>query len=206
MATWIPPEQRDSRWWIWNKLFRCRVSNIQSMSVDYLKQFGMPTSGDARYDKETAHEQVIRMLSINQMVEYFRSGITVGVCDVKDTKEIYEIIVRHLEAWKQKLHFELNVRAAPVDDLVLLDDFASAVYKHARHHFTRQYVSSLLAQRMSTTLRVTRDRIMKPLEPQVLTINGVPAKEEEKKYPEHESMSDVFLGRKRVVSGGPKWK
>lgn len=207
MSTWIPKEQRDTRWYIWHKLFACRVSNIQTMSLTYLQHFGMPSTGDTRLDQETANELVTRMLSINQMVEYFRAGVNVRVIKVTDTKEIYEHITNHLNAWKYKLENALNVRGAPLDDLVALDSFAVAVYKHARHQFDRQYVDSYLARKMSSTLRVTRDRILKPMEPQVVTINGDPnAQEQEKKYPEHESMADVFLGRQRAVNGAPKWR
>lgn len=213
MATWIPESQRDTRWYIWNKLFRCRVPNIQTMSVEYIQQYGMPVSGDPRHDKETADELVMRMLSINQMVEMYKNGVTVSVCRAEDTKEIYDHIVKHLTAWKDRLEYSLNVRGAPLDDLVLLDTFASAVYKHARHHFDRSYVESYLSRLAGGSLRVTRDRIMKPFEPGVRVINarqevpGEPAAEPAApKLPEHESMSDVFLGKKRIFSGGSRWK
>lgn len=204
---WVPPEQRDTRWYLWHKLFRCRVSNIQTMSVEYLQEFGMPSSGDAQYDRETANELVQRMLSINQMVEFFRNGVTVGVCQVSDTKEIYERIKDHLDAWKLKLERSVNIRGAPVDDLVLLDRFATTVYKHARHHFTEQYVDSLLVRKMNQGARFNRGNILKALPSELSTsIEDSIREENEKKWPEHQSMADIFVGRHRQVTGGRKWK
>lgn len=191
-GTWIPVEQRDTRWWIWVKKWMCRVSNIQSMSITYLRFHGMPTSGDAREDQAAAHEQIIRMLTIDEMVEFFRAGITVGVVRHEDTKAIYEHIVNHLNYWKHRLDTEFHIGDPPLDDLVLMDTFASAVYKHARHHFTQGMIESYLARHMSTILEVDRESILKPYKVKTVTINAAPEPVEEPSFPEHPSMAEAF--------------
>lgn len=211
MIGWLPPEERDTRWYLWNEKFFCRVSNILSMSPAYLGHYGMPTSGDPVIDQQTANELVDRYLSINQMVEYYQHGVPVYVRVEKDTVRIYEYISNHLTAWKQKLDRELNVRDAPLDDLLLLDQFASVVYKHARHHFEQTWVDSYLARKMSSTLRVSRDRILAPPVAEIVTINGLTEAEKEaaqpeQRFPEHNSLAEAFLGKSRVAAGGPKWK
>lgn len=209
MEQWLPPEARDTSWYLFNERFMCRVPNIQTMSVDYLRQFGMPTSGDPRIDQEMANELVQRSLTIDRMFEYHRSGVQVRVMKEKDTARIYEIISNHLQAWRTKLQREMNVGNAPLEDLIALDAFAAVVYKHARHQFTREFVESTLVRKMSSTLRVTRDSIIKRDAPEVIRVNPFNKEEEaaaqEQKFPEHDSMAEAFTARHRSLNGGPKW-
>jgi hypothetical protein len=207
-AEWIPPEQRDTSWYIFNELYLCTVPHLQTMSVDYLQYFGMPTTGDTDWDRALANERVQRMLSIDKMTDYFKQGVVVGVMKEADTKRIYERVMDHLNAWRKKLAESYHVNGAPLDDLVLLDSFAAAVYKHARHQdrFDQSFVDSLLARHIGSTLKVTRDTIMKAPAAQVTVIHGREEKEQAPKFPEHNSMADMFLGRERVQKGGSKWK
>lgn len=205
MAEWVPENERDTRWYLWNPKFLCKIPLIQTMSVEYLQHFGMPSSGDKVLDNIAANELVHRMFTINDIVEHHRLGHRVGVVRAEDTKTIYEYVSNHLNAWKQKLEQELNTRAAPIDDLVALDQLAVAVYKHARHQFTREYVDSVLARRISSTLRVSRDRILKPRAPEAVTINGIEEVKQEK-LPEHDSLADLFLGKQARIQGAPRWR
>ena len=145
-GTWIPVNQRTTAWWIFNHLFMCRVSNIQTMSVEYIKQFGMPSSGVQQYDKETANELIIRPLSISQMADFYKNGVTVHVINIADTKEIYERITDHLNFWKERISISYHIKDAPVDDLLLLDKLANVVYVHAVPQFTTEIVDSILAR------------------------------------------------------------
>ena len=120
MSTWIPEANRDTAWPIWHKLFMCRVRMIDTLSADYIKHFGMPATGIAEYDTEIPKEAVIRMLTINQMVEFYKKGVNVSVVNLKDTKIIYDFITDHLLAWKDKLNNSFGNRGAPLDDLILL--------------------------------------------------------------------------------------
>lgn len=172
MSTWVPEEQRDTSWYLFHKKFRCRVSNIKTMSMDYVKTFGMPTVGDPVHDTQMANELVDRMLSINQMLEYHREGVDILVCKYSDTKEIYERISDHLSAWKRTLETSYSTRGAPIEDLIELDKFANVVYKHAKFQFTQEYVDSILARSMGNHMRVNRSNIMAQ-KPTVITINKI---------------------------------
>lgn len=211
--SWVPEEQRDTRWYLWHQKFWCRVSNILSMTPEYLEHFGMPTSGDPLIDQQTANELVDRYLSVNEMVELYKRGVPIYVRYEKDTVKIYEFISAHLTAWKQRIDQEWNVRDAPLDDLLVLDQFATIVYKHARHHFEQTWVDSFLARKLAGTLRLSRDRVLKPLEPEVVRINAMTPEEEQKaaeekaqQFPEHNSMAEAFRGQSRIAAGGMKWR
>ena len=90
-GTYIPEDQRDSAWWIWNKKFTCRIPYLQSMSTDYIRQFGVMVSGDPVRDKAIVSETITTMLTIAQMVEYFSKGVTVGVVKYEDTKPVLNV-------------------------------------------------------------------------------------------------------------------
>jgi len=184
-GTWVPENMCDAAWYIFKKLFMCRVKNIDSMSPEYIRMFGSPDSGDSVIDQETANELVIRMLSINEMVEYFRNGVVVHVVNYSDTKEIYERISNHLNAWKLKIEREFHVRDAPVADLVLLDKFASTVYKHAVTLFDNTYADSILARQTSQLMKFNRQNILK----QPDQVNPVT---NEIVHPERLSMAESF--------------
>jgi len=201
-ATWTPPSNQDSSYFIFKKLFMCRVKNIESMTIDYIRIFGSPASGDSRNDLETANELVIRMLSINQMAEYFKQGVTVHVVNYVDTKEIYDRISDHLNAWKTRLSTSFHVRDAPIEDLLLLDKFASVVYQHAVTILDPSYVDSILSRQISNVLNVTRENILLPLKSEATTINPI----EEKKLPERVSMASSFISTTPTGDITKKWR
>lgn len=209
-GTWVPVEERSTRWFIFKHPYLCRVSNIQTMSIEYLQHFGMPSVGDKRHDTETANELISRMLPISEMVKLFNDGVNIRVVNYADTKDIYERITDHLNYWKQNLENGLNTRGAPIEDLILMDTFAVAVYDHAKHQFTTNVVESIIARRMSTTLRVNRDRILTKrveLPPALLNSDGnletvVP----DERYPARVSMASAFAATKASITGSPKWK
>jgi len=141
--TWIPPEERDTRYPIWYKRYKCRVKYIESLGIDKLREQGMPTIFDSGYDQVVANELVTRMLTINEMVEYYKNNVVIYVVNYNDTKVIYDEIMAHLNAWKHYLDTNLMADAdAPIEDLILLDKFANIVYKHATYLFTDDYLNS----------------------------------------------------------------
>lgn len=196
---YVPESQRDTSWWIWNKLFKCRIPYLQTMSPDYIRHFGVPVSGDDGRDKAIVSEQVVTMLTIAQMLEYYSKGVTIGVIRQEDTKLIYEYISNHLQAWKTELESSLNIRGAPVEDLVLMDKFAVAVYRHARHQFTTSFAEGLIAQRMRGGRSYSYRDMIEP--PQPKRPEAVRQDEDPHSHlPERTSMADLFSSYRQKAS------
>jgi hypothetical protein len=169
------------------------------MSTDYVALHGMPTCGDPIYDKGTANELVTRMLTINQIAEFYKNGVTVEVVKYSDTKVIYELIVDHLSSWKQKMATSFHTKNAPLEDLILLDKLASVVYKFAQPQFTTEVVDSLIARRMSSALKHTKENILAKPKPTVINpIEDAPA------IPQRETMADSFIKHKN--GNGRPWR
>lgn len=200
MTAYVPENQRDTAWYLFNKLFMCRVPLLQSMSPDYIRHFGIPISGDPVRDRAFTSEMHTSMIPISKMVEYFKNGVTVRVAKHEDTKAIYQIISNHLVAWKRELEVGLNNRNAPLEELVLLDKFASAVYPHAIQHMTDDFMTGVVADRMLNGMRVNKNNLFmrKPTDP----VTPVNQKEpDEPKKPERESLADVFAQRRAIHPG-----
>lgn len=187
-------------YYIFEKLWWCRVPFNASRSVDHIKHFGTPMSGDPDRDRATANELVDRMITIERMVEYSKTGVHVYVKNRNDCKEIYEAISLHLQSWKRHLESSLNTGDAPLQDLVDLDQFANLVYSHAKYQFTNQWMEDVLQRHISSSLRVSRGNmfVSKP------TIMPEDTRSDEdrlrEQYPDRQDMSDIFARRLQAGS------
>lgn len=193
---YIEPSKRDTRYYIWNqRIYLCRIRYMDTRTVDDLREFGMPTSGDSFYDREISNEIVQRMLTIAEMEDYFNRGIDVSVVTPSDTKRIYEAVSNHLVAWKNHLQISLNVKDPDIDGLVRLDVFANAIYAHAKRHFSTDVVDSIMA-RMVSNQSQSRESILALRKNAPLVSNPAiddkDAKEE--KTPGRDSMAKIFIG------------
>lgn len=157
---WVPEGERDTRWYLFTPTFMCRVRYIQTFSPEYLKHFGMPTSGVEEYDRQMANEMVFRMLTISQMVDYFAQGTTVEIHNAKDTALIYEYASNHLNAWKGYVETGFHVRDAPMKELQLLDRFAHSVYEHAQWHFEKPWMDSMFARKQRSLVTASREMFL----------------------------------------------
>jgi hypothetical protein len=187
-------------YYIFEKLWWCRVPFNASRSVEHIKHFGTPMSGDPDRDRATANELVDRMLTIERMVEYTKTGVHVYVKNRNDCKEIYEAISLHLQGWKKHLESSLNTGDAPLQDLVDLDQFANLVYSHAKYQFTNQWMEDVLQRHISSSLRVSRGNmfVAKPsIQPQDTRTDEEKLAEQ---YPDRQDMSDVFARRLQAGS------
>lgn len=126
---------KDSTHGIWDVLYRVKLPMLGSRSIQDMRMRGVVLSGNKDVDNDIRNRTIISFISINDMVEHFRNDVTVGVCDPLDTKKIYGAISDHIAAWKHQLEHGLNVGNAPVEDLLLLDQFAKAVYDQAKYLF-----------------------------------------------------------------------
>ena len=179
---------------IWERLFKASVAYKESASVDYIRLFGLPTVGDATLDSQMHNQQIETYMTINKMVEYFKIGVSVSVLVHSDTKLIYQIISDYLNAWKEQLDKGINVGNAPIDDLVLLDQFAAVVHDHAAQHFTQEYISSAIANALDGGGKwANRESLLR-------TSKSVAEVQEPYK---HQSLSELFS--ERASTGGSPW-
>lgn len=123
----------DTRKAIWDDVYECSFHYSTSRTVEQIKKYGTPTTGDPDIDKEMLDVMVTRYITIDDMVERLRNNLNFNVVNQSDTVKIYDAIQAHLEAW----HFEIvNYHGhdyAPKEDLVLMDRLANMVHFYSKH-------------------------------------------------------------------------
>lgn len=133
---WVPEDQRNSAWYLFNVKFLCRVPYLESRSLEDIRMFGTPHVGIPEFDEQTSKELVDRLLTISEIADYFEKGVSVYVKRMEDTKTIYDHIRKHLMTWEAHLQRSFDTKGAPIDDLVRLDKLAQSVYAHAKPFIT----------------------------------------------------------------------
>jgi len=191
---WLPEDQRDTRYYLWEPKFLCRMRYSDSMTIGQLRSRGIYTSGDPVEDKRMMNSQTNFYLSINDMVEYFRQGIVVSVLDRADTATIYEHISNHINAFREEINKAFTMDHIPLDDLVLLDQFASTVYEHAKHEFTKDAAHSLIARRMDALAGFTPSNILGEEKRAAVPATTPEGEEEDDGYQKRDSLADYFTG------------
>lgn len=196
--TYVPEAERTTIWYLKNKIFRVAVPQLRARSLRDMELFGTLVSGDQRIDRENAASETICMISIDKMLEYHVANVPVRVIRREDTKTIYELIKNHLEAWAKVFSETLNTQMVPIEDLILLDEFANKVYEHARHHFDRKWVQGKLSQGLASIMSHNfQNIIQKGQAPGAATDQEMEAQAE--KYleglPKREELTDFFLSR-----------
>lgn len=131
----------DPRWPIFKQLYLVRIPVLQMRSIQDIKDYGVPISGDERTDNMMAAESRQVMLPISRLVELFKQGCRIGIVVDSDSRRMYEAISLYLEIWKEKITNRLNYSNIPQQDLVDLDEFAHAMYDRAKWHFTDDFIS-----------------------------------------------------------------
>ena len=131
---------------IFDKLYRASVPTLMLQTLEQQQAFGVRMSGDPRIDKAMRSERTYTYMSIARMAEYFNDGVSVGLANPEDSKEIYDAVVDHLTAWSEHVKRAVHIHKAPLQDLIALDTFAHSVYKHARYYQGNEWLYNPLAQ------------------------------------------------------------
>lgn len=118
------------RYIIFNHLYHVKVKNIDSLDRDYIAFRGLPYTGIKNVDQAFAMEIIDKYVTISQMAIWFKQGVTIRFVSEDDIREIYEVIRRHIEDSRNYLNRSINVSKLPVDDLKVLSEFASELFKH----------------------------------------------------------------------------
>jgi hypothetical protein len=139
-------DPRDTTVGIWDHVYKCSIPMLASRHIEDIKDSGVHLSGDPDMDADIKGRQFVCYINIDKMVEYYREGVPVRVLDRKDTREIYDAISKHIYAWMEQVKHGVNVGGTPIDDLILMDRFASSVYEFARHLFEQDDYATLLSR------------------------------------------------------------
>ena len=113
---------------IFHEYYKVRVPSVAVCSDAELELCGMPITEGLNVEENIEVNTTICMLPISRMAEIYNNGFNVQIMDSEDVTRIYDAVSKHLEAWDRHLSNALNKKKAPIDDLILLDEFAQALF------------------------------------------------------------------------------
>lgn len=198
-------DDTDTTTYLWDYYFKVSVPQVQATSLDYMRVYGNYITGDKGVDREVAMQWLTTSMPIHRMVDLYKEGSQIKIINQADVKTIYEYISRHLTAWRSRLERGINIGGAPFEDLIALDQFAHAVYEHAKYHFSKDVVESILAQELSSLVRWNTSSLFPGAKAPTNPSAGVPevtrinADEPKDDYPERDSLSRFLKDRIHLV-------
>lgn len=183
--------------YVFKRMFKCVVSQMDITSKEYLKKFGVFTTGDPGIDREMANQPIVTYKTIADMVDLFRQGITVRIPSQTDCKTIYEYVDYHIQSWAQAVQNGLNLGSAPLEDLVEMDKFATKLYPYALNNQHIMENTTVFMKHVGNTYAnidnvLGSTSIIEP--PKDTEDDNLP------KMPQRESFAELFISR------GRSWK
>lgn len=123
---------------IFFKSYRILIAARYVRSIEEQRMQGDLGTGDRRMDEVLGDTKMPVYVTINDMVEYFREGIDFVLTGENDSKSIYEAIVAHTGTWRKQLRHVMNVGNAPLEDLILMEQFAAKFYAYAKFEYEKR--------------------------------------------------------------------
>lgn len=184
---------------IWEKVWRCAFSDNKTRGERNHRLYGKNITGVKSIDASVPDQIVETYITINDMVEYHRRGITVEIINYDDCKKIYDCIEKHILAWKKNIENCVNIGDAPLEDLIAMDDFANAIYDKAKYLMPTEFIGSPALRHLIGLTTLSRATFLreheKPLK--TVSIGG------DSDHPERMPISDFF---KENLAGFGRWK
>lgn len=118
----------STAWRLFNTQFMIRIGYIYTLNSEDVEKYGAFSTGDADEDVSLTNSYVVVGLTIPKMVEYYKESVPFFFTQNTDDRKIYKLIYEHIREWRAYMQNNVLCGEVPVDDLIALGDFASAVH------------------------------------------------------------------------------
>lgn len=117
---------------IWEDLYNVYIPDFLTMNRDYIRTFGVPSSGNREVDKMMSSNMTFVKIPIIKILEYFDNGIDVQIPSRADMIAMHKCIERYLGEWYNHLKFDINVDRVKHKELLLgLERLSKIIYDKA---------------------------------------------------------------------------
>lgn len=149
---------------LWEYYYAVKLHILHSRDEEDIRTFGVPITGFKEIDDTLQNTWYQTMLTPVHMAIRYGKGQQIRVVKYADCEEIYHHIANHLLAWRQHIEYGgLNVGLYPIDDLILLDRLANAIYDHAKWLFTEEIIESFIHKDARSRATLDPSKIIKPI-------------------------------------------
>lgn len=120
---------------LFKDLYKVSMRQKDVQTIEEQRVYGTISSGHKGLDEMMQNSYITRYLTINDMIELYREGISFRLTEGFDSKKIYEAVSEHTGRWREALQYTMNMGKAPVEDLILMEDFISTIYERAKFEY-----------------------------------------------------------------------
>lgn len=139
-------------------LYGCYVPYGSTIPKDELETFGVRTTGVEELDERLMDTPTKVYITINNMIELYRDYYPVSIINTEQAQLVYESIIAYTGKWRTYLSTaSMNRSTIPVDDLILMEEFASKVRPHALEGIASVPIQRSLTNILGSVLRSTTD-------------------------------------------------
>lgn len=180
---------------IFTRRYMFKVSQLAFVNPELNKRLGVATTGNKEFDTQLSDLRVVRALTPAQAAMIKNKRFYLALMVPEMALEIYKHLQTHLELWARACsEHALNVIKAPFEDLLVLEEFASALFMVARYYFTPEVTSVSM---FSASFDLSKfglsevDTMFKEKDPTTAAVqNDEPVNDG---YPLRESLAPVFF-------------
>lgn len=113
-------------------IYPCIIPYICTLDPGDVEVYGLRTTGIEELDNSLDTTPTRVWLTIDQMVELYRDSHPVRIPDPNVCLDIYNSIIQYTRHWSNYLQSpSMNSAQIPVEDLMLLEEFASRLRPYA---------------------------------------------------------------------------
>lgn len=142
----------DPRYPIWGRQYLCRTPRIAHYGTEYLKQYGLPTSGNQAVDRDLMTAMQLSYLTINEQIEIFSKFHIVSIVKKDDVKLIYEACQDYTFDFAERIRNTVYSQNMPFADLIKIDEYAEKVYQYAGHEYGNDFARTFLPSDIMKTV------------------------------------------------------
>lgn len=118
---------------IWDDLYGVYIPDFLTRNTDYIRRFGVPSSGDKKVDEMMSNDLVFVRIPIIKILEYFDQGVEVQIPVREDMLTIHKNIELYLDEWRMHIRVDINSSAARNKQLLLnLEKLSKLIFDKAR--------------------------------------------------------------------------
>jgi hypothetical protein len=133
----VPKEKQTCAWRLFHIHHPCMVPQVFTMNRQIMENWGVPTTGDEKLDRDMRTEWVSVNLTPVQMVEFMDKGSPIMFQDHDVATRVYLDLLGHLRAWNHIFDINLNLRKAPLNDLAKFDELCAMIFPYANPRLMR---------------------------------------------------------------------
>lgn len=137
---------------IWEDLYNAYVPDFVTMNRDYIRKFGVPSSGNKDVDKMMSTNLTFVKIPIIKILEHYDNGIVVEIPSRQDMIAMHKAIEVYLQEWRDHLTYDLNSDKQEHKTLILgLEKLSKLIFDKA---YPREVMDTILSEKKFGLLNV----------------------------------------------------